>query len=280
MSNNNAVMDHNGHFDEEPWRLSSNGNFFLLLREVLGELYGSEDICLLLYTLAKREKVEVAVELGTGMGVTSAWIAAAMRENGAGKIFTYDNGSHYQEHAHVKEVLASLKGPLSELASLSQSANYKSFLQGLFDQAGVAEHVAFHQIEIGRPPVLEDLNGKPIDLLFSDFDHSPMMVQKIIGAFLPYMSPTSSIFVDSASTHLPTFYALNNMVAILQNMRLPKNMAELLSDSEILAALNLIGRSKFTLTHLVERRDRAQNSTAWIRIEPVDMLPPVSSFFH
>lgn len=275
-----AAVDRDRHVDEKQWRLSSKGDFFLLLREVLGELYGSEDICLLLYTLAKREKVEVAVELGTGMGVTSAWIAAAMRENGFGKIFTYDNGSHYHDHAHVKEVLASLDGPLRGLASLSQSADYASFLQGLFDQADVAQHIAFHQTEIGRPPVLEDLHGKSIDLLFSDFDHSPMMVQKIIGAFLPYMSPTSSIFVDSASTHLPSFYALNNMVSLLQDMRLPKSIAELLSHDEMLAALNLIGRSKFTLTHLVEKRDRAQNSTAWIRIEPVDILPPTSEFFH
>ena len=37
--------------------------------------------------------------------------------------------------------------------------------------------------------------------------------------------------------------------------------------------LDLIGCRRFTLVHLIERRAREQNSTAWIKIEPVDHLP-------
>lgn len=261
------------------WRLSSRADFFFGLRECLGKVHGSEETCLLLYSMVKREKPAVVVELGTGMGVTTAWIAAAMRENGGGTIFTYDNGAHYQRPA-VREFLAGMNGSLLPLAKASSQAEYPDFLQLLFDQAGVADHVAFRQTDIGRPQVLADIAGKSIDLLFSDFDHSALTVQRIVGAFLPYMAPTSSIFIDSASTHLPAYYALNQMVGFLRDMRLPKNMAELLSEKELCSALDLIARSTFKLQHLVEKEDRPQNSTAWIRIEPVDMLPPVSSFLH
>ena len=37
--------------------------------------------------------------------------------------------------------------------------------------------------------------------------------------------------------------------------------------------IDLIGCRRFTLVHLIERQAREQNSTAWIKIEPVDYLP-------
>ena len=42
----------------------------------------------------------------------------------------------------------------------------------------------------------------------------------------------------------------------------------------------MVQRSRFRLMHLLEARDRAQNSTAWISIEPVDVIPTAATFLH
>ncbi|MNT61209.1 hypothetical protein D3C72_1988360 [compost metagenome] len=44
------------------------------LRESMGWAYGSEDLCVLLYSLVKRTRPRIVVELGTGFGVTAAWL--------------------------------------------------------------------------------------------------------------------------------------------------------------------------------------------------------------
>ena len=34
-----------------------------------------------------------------------------------------------------------------------------------------------------------------------------------------------------------------------------------------------VANKRFTLVHLTEVKDRDQNSTAWLKIEPLDILP-------
>ncbi|MGH8464550.1 MAG: hypothetical protein ACRER5_10420, partial [Pseudomonas sp.] len=74
------------------------------LRESMGWVYGSEDLCVLLYSLVKRMRPRTVVELGTGFGVTAAWMAGALRENGGGVIHTYDNGSHFSSEPGVRYI--------------------------------------------------------------------------------------------------------------------------------------------------------------------------------
>jgi hypothetical protein len=38
--------------------------------------------------------------------------------------------------------------------------------------------------------------------------------------------------------------------------------------------------SRYTLMHMVERKARVQNSTAWLKIEPVDLRPYPAAPFH
>ena len=52
------------------------------MRNMVGYLYGSEDISLLFYALIRREKPQNLIELGTGVGVTALWMAQACKENG------------------------------------------------------------------------------------------------------------------------------------------------------------------------------------------------------
>jgi len=83
------------------------------LRESMGWVYGSEDLCVLLYSLVKRMRPRIVVELGTGFGVTAAWMAGALRENGSGVIHTYDNGSHFSSEPGIRFV-EGLQGPLAD----------------------------------------------------------------------------------------------------------------------------------------------------------------------
>lgn len=64
--------------------------------EVAGEVYGSEDQAQLFYAVIKMQKPAVVVELGTALGVTSFWMAQAVKENGVGRVFTVDNGRLWQ----------------------------------------------------------------------------------------------------------------------------------------------------------------------------------------
>ncbi|UUZ54623.1 class I SAM-dependent methyltransferase [Massilia sp. H-1] len=122
------------------------GNFEFLqaMRDQLGPMYGSEDLCVLLYSLVKREKPRVVVELGTGMGVSTAWIAAAMAENGGGTIYTVDNGGHFARSYEIGRV-AALNGPLEVLSGCT---TLPDFLAKTFERSGGAAHVKCIEREI------------------------------------------------------------------------------------------------------------------------------------
>jgi hypothetical protein len=265
------------------WNIASNFQELLAARYQLGPIYGSEDICTLLYSLVCREKPEVVVELGTGMGVTTAWIAAAMKENGFGTIYTYDNGSHF-EMPDVRHFLtATPSGPIESLREVARQGTYEEFIFSLFDLCGVRERIVFKKtnIDLNQPAALTaDFEHKPVDLLFSDYMHSPDMVQNIMQAFLPRVAGTSSIFIDSASSHVPSFLTLERIIECLNQQKIPKRMQQGMNESDLAGARRILSESQFRLMHLMEKRDRAQNSTAWIRIEPIDTVPPVTSFFH
>lgn len=264
------------------WTITTKILELLSMRYQVGLLHGSEHISMLLYSLVRREQPEVVVELGTGMGVSSVWIAAALKENGHGMLYTYDNGSHY-EQADVKEFLHSLSGPIAELSTLSSHASYSDFMNKVFDLCDVSDRIRFTQRKLELPNtnfVRIDTGTHTVDLLFSDYMHSVVMVERIIASFLPMMSGTSSIFIDSASSHIPSYMALERITSMLNDQKLPATMSAMLSPDDLDRAARMMRTSTFKLMHLMEKLARPQNSTAWLRIEPADMVPPVTTFFH
>ena len=265
------------------WSIESRIDFLLRLRREIGPRFGSEDLCILLYSLVKRERPAVVVELGTGYGVTATWIAAAMRENGSGRLLTFDNGSAFMQ-PRTQEFLSKLTGSLAELATAAQISSFAQYLEIMFRRADVDAHVTFAQREfdVRNLSWLEQmLAGSRIDMLFSDFDHAPQTIATLLGQCLPLMHHTSSVFIDSASTHLPAFLTLERLVEQLNRRQLPKCIADQLSDSQRMSVKELMAGSTFKLMHLLENVRRKQNSTAWLRIEPVDLVPPpVTDFLH
>jgi hypothetical protein len=264
-----------------------NFEFLMEFRNKIGPNYGSEDLCMFLYSIVKREKPRVVVELGTGLGVTTAWIAAAMKENGFGTIYSVDNGEHFSPSDrpwwHVQ-----FNGRLEALASI---ADYGRFVDAAFAHANVSEHVKFIHGDIDLADLgwldthmkagTADGSVPAIDILFSDYNHSPINTAKIIASFLPKMTEVSSIFIDSASTHYPSYLLLERVVKLFEQGRIPTQMLDHLKDGDSREKLNTVVQSSlFKLMHLVEKQDRAQNSTAWLRTEPASLLPSLAMNMH
>lgn len=256
-------------------------NYLLALRNGIGPSYGSEDVCVLLYSMIKRERPALVVELGTGLGVTTAWIAAALAENGHGTIVTVDNGAHF-ETSGKRQWREQLQGPLAELADRP----YGEFLATIFARAGVSRRVKVCRSEIDLHELswLEECLGSDapkIDVVFSDYNHSATNTATLVASFLPRMAEVGSIFIDSASTHLPSYYLLEHLVELLNAGRVPKEMLAHAARSGLDARLEAMTReSRFRLMHLVEKRDRSQNSTAWLRVERASLLPALALAVH
>jgi predicted O-methyltransferase YrrM len=262
-------------------------DFLMELRNKIGPNYGSEDLCILLYSIVKREKPAVVVELGTGLGVTTAWIAAAMKENGFGKIYSVDNGEHYSP-ADKPWWKVQFRNRLEPLVAIPQ---YDRFIDAVFEHAKVAEYVKFIHGDID----LENLDWlsntmkadtpdgavPPVDILFADYNHSPTNTAKILASFLPRMTPVASVFIDSASTHYPSYLMLERIVHLFEQGRVPVQMLDHLKDAAARDKLkDVVSSSIFKLMHMVEKQNRAQNSTAWLRIEPTSLLPALAMHMH
>lgn len=263
------------------WHIKSSINNLLAIRSQIGSLHGSDELCVLLYSLAKREKPSTVFELGTGLGVTSVWIAAALQENGSGLLYTYDNGSHYRK-AGVQDFITNLDGPFRELAGRASSLSYSDFMEEIFRFAGVSAHVRFREADIALDGTTtdRDVGEEKISWLFSDFNHSPETLQRLLRTYLPKMDSCASIFFDSASTFLPSFYTLERVVDMLNSNKLPRTLVEGIDDSSAEKLAAFISRHNFRLMHLLERTERAQNSTAWIKIEPCDTVPAGATYLR
>ena len=251
------------------------------LREVLGPYYGSEDLCLLFYSLIKRERPEVVVELGTGLGVCALWMAQAVRENGAGHVYSYDDGRQFAEMAGF---LRGRAGDLEGLIAPADMESHGAYLGKLF--AGHAASLTARSATLTLnsdallPPEACDFGGKPIDLLFADFRHDPRAIMDILAFFLPRLAPCASLFIDSASTSMVSFAMLEQLVAQLNASKIPHRFLTAMPPEHRQALCALVPQRQFRLMHLVERKKRPQNSTAWLRIEPVDWQPHPLTLLH
>ncbi|MBK0052708.1 class I SAM-dependent methyltransferase [Stenotrophomonas sp. S39] len=229
--------------------------------------------------MVKRTRPRIVVELGTGFGVTAARMAGALLENSSGVIHTYDNGSHFSSEPGIRFV-EGLKGPLADsLREMGQ--NYPAFLQHVFQWAGGENHVVASWQEIGFAEIAQApaFDGG-IDMVFSDFNHSQDSIQALLAAFLPRMEESASIFIDSASTQRLSYLTHEAVVDALNQNKIPRTFNKNRSEQDIDALLRMVQCSRFRLMHLLEACDRAQNSTAWISIEPVDVIPTAATFLH
>jgi hypothetical protein len=234
--------------------------------------YGSGEISSFLYAITKMHRPRVIVELGTGYGVSTFWMAQALKENKLGHIWSVDNLENLTKSFEESDTeFAGLKKTsLSHLTGIAPSKFYKS----ASDALGLAKYISFlkRNINLKEPRSLLSFpfSSRKVDLLFSDISHEPDDILGVFAFFLPRMSIASSIFIDSASTCWPSYFCVENVVAMLNSGSIPSTVEEWLSSkqkSQVLAR-------KYSLIHLTYKGNGAtQNSTAWIKIQPKDARP-------
>lgn len=233
----------------------------------LGRVFGTEDFGPFLYALVRMHRPENVLELGAGCGVTCAWMAAALAENDFGHLWAVDDGSAWPG------LVSKTDNPFTEQ---ERSSSYERFMHRLFDSTGVSDHVTL--ISDRMPPYPDP--GKPIDLLFADFAHDPQAIIQLLAFYLTRLRADASLFIDSASTFFPSYAYLEMLVPILNSGRLPASMRQVVAEGEREHTERRVRESRFTLVHLTERKHRHQNSTAWLKIEPLDTQPYPATTFH
>jgi predicted O-methyltransferase YrrM len=235
--------------------------------DLIGPVYGTEDWSMFLYALAKMQTPQSVVELGTGLGATALWVAQAMKEVGGGRIWTIDSGQDW----------AGILGHSPDLFTPAQrNMDFAAYMADVIADFGLRDHLEF----IGRtmPPYPE--LGQKLDWLFSDFRHGPNDILEILGHFLPRMADSSSIFIDSASTSFPSYAMLELLAAQLNAGKVPAMLLRTTAPDQHEALWQQVRCSRYTLMHMVERKARVQNSTAWLKIEPADLRPYPAAPFH
>jgi hypothetical protein len=210
------------------------------------------------------------VELGSGYGSSALWMALAAKRNGNGHVWSFDDNAHLSSLTQVlrearphlgRTLWADLEGiaPAEILATIAVRLGLASCLT--FVRERISGDIA-HKLDAYPFDV-------PVDLLFSDFQHGPSAILDILGGFLPKMASASSIFIDSASTLLPSYLLLEDLVAQLQRGVLPLS----LQDHAAVDLHEHLANRRITLVHITKLGRAEQNSVAWLKLEPADLVP-------
>jgi Methyltransferase domain len=246
-------------------------NKLLTLLDFIGPIFGTENFGLFLYSLVRLQAPRTIVELGTAFGACAFSMAVGAKHNGIGHIWTVDDCLLFEREKTLVETLQSRRKP-EWLGSLSFQ-DQKQYLREVGRQLGVNKFLTIveERIDLNEPSHFDryPFNDKTIDLLFTDFKHSPEDILRILGHFLPRMSPASSIFIDAASTFWPSYLLLEQMVAQLNNGQVPWVLQERCN----VELKEVIINRRILLVHLTDARARHQNSRAWLKLEPIDLLP-------
>jgi predicted O-methyltransferase YrrM len=229
----------------------------------VGSIYGTEDFSVYLYSIIKMMKPETVVELGTGLGSAMLWSGLALEENEFGTIHTIDDGSEWYRLKTAKNAMGD-----------HYHDDYNDFITGLVQKYEVQDQVNFLNQRI------DVLDLKNIDILFSDFAHGVFDVTKLLVDYIPKMNDHSKIYIDSASTHYSSYMAINRIVDILNSGRIPRTFYEVFeSKNNLQKEYNIenlkqkVENTTFSVEHMVENKDRDQNSTCCITLTPIDIFP-------
>jgi hypothetical protein len=243
----------------------------LALTDLIGPSFGTEAFCTFLYSFMKMQRPEVVVELGTGLGTSAFWMALAANENQFGHVWSIDDHSSFERRpeflAHMGNELPSIGFEKVPVTSPSE------FFDGVSRALRIHYNITFlkRQIRLDRRDEFSDypFESKQIDLLFADFKHGMLDIIDLLAQFLPRMSSASSMFIDSASTYWPSYLLLEQIAQQLTAGNVPA-IVQARSAHELRDFL--IGR-KVTLVHLTKNNGTKQNSTAWLKFEPIDVVP-------
>ena len=241
------------------------------ITDAIGTQFGTDRFSVFLYALITMVSPEVIVELGTGLGLSAFWMAVAAKRNAKGVVYSVDNFSRFStERESIEGALSSLRERLS--MQLDERCTADQYFQVRSDALGIRDHLRLIKatMNLNDPGHFSKypFSDKPIDLLFSDFKHGARDIIALVGQFLPRMAESSSIFIHSAPGAWTSHLVLEQLCLYLNSGRVPKLLKEqCFEDLE-----PIVRQRRFTLVQLTEPDRLTQNSAAWIKIEPIDLL--------
>lgn len=121
----------------------------------------------LLFHLVRALRPSVALELGTCLGLSAAYQAAALAENGAGRLVTLEGGAALADHAR------------RHLDALELTAEVE-VVTGPFAET--------------LPDVL--LRLAPVDYVFLDGHHDPVATARYVDVLLPHLARPALLVLD------------------------------------------------------------------------------------
>jgi predicted O-methyltransferase YrrM len=229
----------------------------------IGSIYGTEDFSVYLYSVIKMMKPKTVVELGTGLGSTMLWSGLALDENKRGTIYTVDDGSEWDRLKTARDQIGD-----------HYEEEYSDFVKGLIKRYQLEDRVEFFN------ETIDVVDANDIDILFSDFAHGVFDVTKLLVDYIPKMNDHAKIYIDSASTHYPSYIALNKIVDILNSGKMPRVFRDVIGSKHNLESQysleklkQKIENTEFSIEHIIENKDRNQNSTCCITMSPIDIFP-------
>jgi hypothetical protein len=242
-----------------------------LLNDAAGAVFGTEDFCLFLYSLVRMHSPKTIVELGTGLGISAFWMALAAKRNKIGHVWTVDDFEFFDRNKDKVEEINRKINSLGIVALGGSSADeYYSKMSRRFEFDSCLTFVK-SRIELNQVAHFDNypFGEVPIDLLFADIRHGPLDILALLGHFLARMSPSSSILIHSASTYWPSYLLLEQLVAQLNEGKIPAMLQNFCTTDLSQACRN----RRFLLIHLTQQKGVKQNSAAWFKLEPTDLLP-------
>lgn len=229
------------------------------------ELYGTERFNTFLYSVIRAARPERIVELGTGIGTTTLWAALAIQENGAGHLWTIDDGTDWPEIATCVHRI-----PWAEPGTRTAHEFYRRF----FERFGLDPFVTFVDVHLDRASFYSPPGEGGIDMLYADAtDVSAKGCVELLKYYLPQMNYASSIFIDRAATINHARLVIDFLVEQLNVGKVPCSLLSADDQARNDRLVELASVCRFQAVHLGERPPKInehQNGRSWIRIEPND----------
>jgi predicted O-methyltransferase YrrM len=240
----------------------------LTTTDVIGSEFNTQAFALFLYALARMQRPAIALELGTGFGITSYWLALAARENGSGHVYTIDDARFLTGERFVRAMRGLLAAGVLDRVPAT-SGDYFREMTGRLGLTSAITHID-RGIDLTAADHFSGypFAGQPVDLVFADFAHGPDAVLLLVAHLLPLLSPGGSIFIDSASTYWPSYLLLEQITAMFNRGEVPESLSRRGHDLE-----RHVRRRRFTLIHVTKQDDSAQNGVAWLKMDPIDIIP-------
>lgn len=222
-----------------------------------GEYYGTVDRCVMLYSLIKMHRPKHVYEIGTGLAGSALWMAAALAEIGEGRLYVTDGGFDWGEK----------KWKLLRPEEIRPT--HAEFFNALVDRFGLSEFVEFRA---GRFPPFPEF-APEYDFVFSDYRHGFEDLLEVLAHFLPRMSRTSSLFIDSVPSLSGSYLMLRELMRMFERGKIPELLFQKIAPEHFERLCLFVQASEFQFIPLVEAQRRSQNAMAWLRIQPADLMP-------